>query len=1011
MKLLPGFFLIFASLYGAATGRLEGTVRDSSDGVMPGASVSCIQEETGFRFSRQADDHGNYRMTVPEGHYKILASQAGFRGVVEIGVFVAASQSRHLDFQLAPESIFDAATVSDRSLATPAIFAEQDGAIVVRPDAPSGIPQNDRTVTGLMQFTPGMLTTPASGGEPGQISSLGARPNTNRYTVDGVSANNAVAGGGWPSVLPGARLPSMTALGTTHDIALPDAIAEVRVLPQALLPESGRAPGGNISIRTRTGTNQFHGSLFYADRPPSWAADDWFANRYDLEEGVSKLADRGGSFGGPLSRDRTFFFLSAERLDLRQTYAWTTTVPSLAWRALAPPNILILLDLFPVPNGPPLNSFGLGELIGSSVRPNALWGVNSRLDHALSAHTRAFLRTNVTPSWSDAGLTQLDYSSYRNSTAVLGITHDSAAGIENTRVSFSRTVASSQWSPPSGSQASGAFYSQYPSFAAEFSTISIGGAGSVQAGESGRTSQDQIQLSEGFSRQTGRHDLRLGVDYLQLRPIRGGPSSNWDVAFSSPTNLIFEQAAPVWVTYSEIQTSAARLHQFSGYVQDTWRFHPLLTVTTGLRALAMLPPATARGSGLYSVGESSSGVSFNPVPPAAPLWRGNPLNLDPAVSVAWRLTPHGSTVLRASWASFHDGDFAVATDQLNGSPYLSLRSEEGSEIVSWGSPLLPVQMGYGFASNLRIPVYRRLGVTLQQAWSHNDSIALSYSGMAGIGLLRRDTYFNPTSVIEVTGLGQLSYATNDGTSSYNGFYAVYKRTLAHGLQGSLSYSWSHSIDRGSSDSLLYLFLPGNQGGSDRGNSDFDVRHTLNMNLAYTTPDLKFLRPFLGRWTLATYTYARTGFPMNPLVSETLDGSAVSNYRPDLVSGVPLWLKDSNVPGGRRLNPAAFASPSGLIGDLGRNSIHGFGAWQSDVAAERPIRVNDAIKLTFRAEAYNVFNHAQFADPVRFLSNPLFGVSESPLNLMLGTGSPVSGQAPAFQMGGPRSLQLSLRLSF
>jgi hypothetical protein len=465
------------------------------------------------------------------------------------------------------------------------------------------------------------------------------------------------------------------------------------------------------------------------------------------------------------------------------------------------------------------------------------------------------------------------------------------------------------------------------------------------------------------------------------------------------------------VTYSETQTSATRLHQFSGYAQDTWRVHPLLTVTAGLRTLAMLPPAVARGSSLYSVTESSSGVSFNPVTSGTSLWRGDLLNVDPVVSAAWRLTAHGSTVLRASWASFHDGDFAVATDQLNGSPYLSLRSEEGPEIVSWGSPLLPVNMGYGFASNLRIPVYRRWNVTLQQAWTHNDSIALSYAGMSGSGLLRRDTYFNPTAVIEATGLGQLSYATNDGASSYNGLNAIYKHTLANGLQGNLSYSWSHSIDRGSSDSLLYLFLPGNQGGSDRGNSDFDVRHTLNLSLAYTTPDLRFLRLFPGRWTLATYTYARTGFPVDVLLSETLDGSAVSNYRPDLVSGIPTWLNDSSAPGGRRLNPAAFSTPSGIVGDLGRNSVRGFGARQSDVSAERPIRVSDALRLTFRAEAYNVFNHAQFSDPGRFLSNPLFGVSESPLNLMLGTGSPISGQAPAFQMGAPRSLQLSLRLSF
>ena len=414
----------------------------------------------------------------------------------------------------------------------------------------------------------------------------------------------------------------------------------------------------------------------------------------------------------------------------------------------------------------------------------------------------------------------------------------------------------------------------------------------------------------------------------------------------------------------------------------------------------------ANGANLYSVNESAGGVSYSAASAGTPLWRGNPLTLDPTVSAAWRLSRQGATVLRASWASFHDGDFAIATDQLNGAPYSSLRSAEASQIVNWGAPLLPVELGYGFSSNLHIPIYRRWDMTLQHAWSRAGSFALSYSGMSGIGLLRRDTIFNPPS----NPLGQMSFASNDGASSYNAFYAIYKRSLANGVLANASYSWSHSIDQGSSDSLLYLIVPGIQS-SDRGSSDFDARHTLNLSLAYTTPAPGFLRRFPGRWTLGTYAYARTGFPIDVQVSETLDGSAVSNYRPDLVSNVPLWLNNSSVPGGRMLNSGAFVAPSGSVGDLGRNAIRGFGAWQSDVAAERPIRLNDAFRLTFRAEAYNVFNHAQFADPVRFLSNPLFGISEAPLNLMMGAGSPISGQAPAFQMGGPRSLQVSLRLRF
>ncbi len=154
----------------------------------------------------------------------------------------------------------------------PSLMAESNEGLTIQPDQLRGLPQNDRTVTGLLSLIPGVLVTPANSGEPGQISSLGGRSNTNSYVVDGVGANNAVSGGGWPSYLAGTKLPAMTALGTTHDLALFDAISEVRVQPQT--PEFGRAPGANIVIQTKSGTNELHGSLFYNVRPGPLAATD-----------------------------------------------------------------------------------------------------------------------------------------------------------------------------------------------------------------------------------------------------------------------------------------------------------------------------------------------------------------------------------------------------------------------------------------------------------------------------------------------------------------------------------------------------------------------------------------------------------------------------------------------------------------------------------------------------------------------------------------------------------------
>ena len=160
-------------------------------------------------------------------------------------------------------------------------------------------------------------------------------------------------------------------------------------------------------------------------------------------------------------------------------------------------------------------------------------------------------------------------------------------------------------------------------------------------------------------------------------------------------------------------------------------------------------------------------------------------------------------------------------------------------------------------------------------------------------------------------------------------------------------------------------------------------------------------------------HARTGFPVSVLDSEQYLGITLVNaFRPDLVYGQPLWLKDPAVGGGRRLNPAAFdPAPTAVQGTLGRNSITGFGMSQVDFALRREFRLSERRRLQFRLESFNLLNHPNFADPVKYLNSPVFGNSTSMLNLMLGSGSPGSGLAPILQTGGARSIQGSMRFQF
>jgi hypothetical protein len=201
--------------------------------------------------------------------------------------------------------------------------------------------------------------------------------------------------------------------------------------------------------------------------------------------------------------------------------------------------------------------------------------------------------------------------------------------------------------------------------------------------------------------------------------------------------------------------------------------------------------------------------------------------------------------------------------------------------------------------------------------------------------------------------------------------------------------------------------PGSSAANDVGSSDFDLRHSFTASLSY-----QFVGPLKG-WRAEAIFRARSGFPITVLESEQYTGIAFTNsFRPNFLGGSPVWIADPSAPGGERLNPAAFVTvASGVQGDLGRNSIAGFGMSQVDAAIGREFRWRDRFSLDLRLDAFNALNHANFGDPVKYMDSPLFGQSTSMLNLSLGTGSPGSGLAPLFESGGPRMFQGTVRFRF
>jgi hypothetical protein len=202
---------------------------------------------------------------------------------------------------------------------------------------------------------------------------------------------------------------------------------------------------------------------------------------------------------------------------------------------------------------------------------------------------------------------------------------------------------------------------------------------------------------------------------------------------------------------------------------------------------------------------------------------------------------------------------------------------------------------------------------------------------------------------------------------------------------------------------------------DRGNSDFDIRHSFTAGVTYDLPSpgaQKFVKAVLGGWSLDSFVLARSAPPVDVVGAVFNAGGVTLSPRPNVNPGVPLELHGTQFPGGKIFNRAAFtATPAGQQGNFGRNVLRGFGASQADIGLRRQFHVTERVSLRFRAEFFNILNHPNFGNPVNALTSPLFGRSTQTLASSLGSGGANGGLNPLYQIGGPRSIQFALKLQF
>ena len=988
---------------------VSGSVQDSTGAALDSATVTVMDEDTGVRRTVRTATDGAYVIPgLPAGLYRVMVRRPGFQSIVRWNIRLEpAATGLRLDFVLLVGSMRNVVTV-EGSAPTRNVNDASVGTVVGR-DTVERLPVNGRGILSLVELAPGVVATPAANGEAGQFSTNGLRANTNYFTVDGLAANTGVSGGGLPAQFAGNALPAMTAFGSTQNLASTAALEEVRVLTSSFTPEYGRLPGAQVALTTRSGSNEFHGSALYALRNEALAANDWFANASRTGESPLRLNQWGATLGGPLRRDRTFVFASYEGLRLLQPFTSTFLTPSAEVRAGAPASVQPILDAFPAPAGSLANADLSARTVGCS-RPSRLDAVSLRIDHALTERFTLFGRFNRAPSYTESGFSQVEHFHLQSTSLTLGIAAMPAPHITNdVRTNVWSTTADSQWSanPAAGGVPLdfASVFHKPPDAAAAFYGIAIGGVGALYSGESGRNHQHQWNLLDTLGIRHDTHEVRLGIDYQRLTPTRETAAESITGRWNSLAGLL-SGASPLIMSARADQASAL-VETLSAFAQDTWSVTPRLNLTYGLRWELTPPPAMRQPSAAYT-NFGAPVFAGNPtppylliVPPAQEPWQTRYTQFEPRLGAAFRIGP--TSVIRAGWGIFYDVAFSTALDPINGFPFNRWQFSSGTAAtLQQNTPAF----GFQYARNLMLPYTAQWNVAYERTFGLSNVVSASYVASAGHRLLRYEGVPQPGST-----QSQFIVATNDGASTYHGLELQYKRRLARGLQAIGAYTWSHSIDNGSSDSAVYLAGP--PASADRGASAFDVRHNFTAGITYaseaTGPGR--LAKLTAHWQVSTMLRARTGFPIDVLTTENLLGTGFDDVsRPNIVPGVPIWTGDSTV-GGRKLNPAAFSAPAGAQGTLGRNAIRGGGMSQIDVAVERRFPITPTAGFDLRVEAYNALNHPNAADPIRFLDSPLFGMPVSMLNLMLGSGSARSGLTPAFQIGGPRCLQVQLRFSF
>jgi hypothetical protein len=995
----------------SVTSEILGTVRDPTGVVLADCQITVRQIATGAIRESRTDSIGGYDIAgLQPGNYEVAVQHDGFKTVLRRNIILLVNQQAVVDADLPVGEIQQEIVVNEAGPVLETTTSQMSS--VVTASTLRELPLNGRDLFQLTLLQPGVLPTTNAGPSPfseGGITKAavqGSRPTMNNFNLDGADINDPAY-----NTYPGG--PAGVQLGV-------EAIQEFRVLLNNYSAEYGRNAGANIQLVSRTGTNDFHGSAF--DFARNAALDS--RNYFDLSQIPPFERNQFGvAFGGPIVRNRAFFFVDYEGLNEQRGITTSTTVPDdnahlgLLPSATSPGQLVEIgvnpvsapfLALFPRANGTSLSG-GLGVLDASQVQPTIENYGLVRVDDKLTDKDQLSARWVI-----DNGYSIVPFQS----TFVPGFQGKRTVADNYILLGWQRVVntnllneAKFNFNRTNYQATTDNTYPLSISLEAKRALGAISISGLPLVGNNlifpTATASNTFEEFDNVFLAKGRHSLKFGGDVKRMQ-VNGpfdffvdGEYSFADLsAFGVPTQStdpaleFFLEGIPY--TYFGVDPNYAdsnrgfRQNYLGFYAQDDWRILPQLTLNLGLRWEYSSNPSEAHNK-LSNIRD----VATDAGPTVGKIWEGVPLNLwSPRIGFAWTPEAGGKTVVR--------GGFALMRDQIWANLYFNTRFYEPfykpllyilpqfqappASVGSIVGPIPPSVVGsFGITYRPSFPYYEQYNVNIERQLGPTTIAQVAYVGSHGVHLVRTgEANKLPLGQSVNPQLGSVPLIVTDANSSYNALQGRLQRNFNSGLSLQASYTFSKSIDDQSGaypsdwDSESGVSQNFFNREADRGRSSFDRKHAFVFNSLYDLP----LGPgrHWGRNLNGPQARLSEGFRAGLIVSALSGVPFTANLgsfnnsgtfaadpadRPDIKPGISPCSSSVTYrkPTGW-FNPSIFTLPAyGSYGDSGRNTMCGPGVVDVDLSLMKQTKLNDRFSIEFRAESFNLFNHANFDVPV------------------------------------------------